>query len=346
MVPRNYERLIHRYRIALVALLALFLVGGTYAWVNDPWRRGLNRLNSEYTRLSAEHSQLEQAHDELTGEYERLVHENAELQTAHQGLTEQLTQLTTEYQELQKTYADLNQAYSRLNGNHENLASEYESLIIDYGLLSSAAVTPPYIVIEARQVHLAFLRLDGTLVEWLVPFESLEEDLQRGYEARKSWLNRLNATVTLETEGGETYTPMDFRPFVDPAPFTAVMRNLYETSTDDATFIREVWNIVTQLSTYSTEIEETPRYPLETLLAGGGDCEDTSILLASMIQAAPVDWKVSMVYMDAASPEVPRVVNHLIVHIDTGEAEYLIETTTDTTMEPYTYVNGWYIPLE
>lgn len=35
----------------------------------------------------------------------------------------------------------------------------------------------------------------------------------------------------------------------------------------------------------TTEFDEYPRYPLETLVDGGGDCEDTSILLASLAQA-------------------------------------------------------------
>jgi hypothetical protein len=48
-----------------------------------------------------------------------------------------------------------------------------------------------------------------------------------------------------------------------------------------------------------------PRYPLETFLAGGGDCEDTSILFASMIKAAPVDWEVDLVYMDSDKPDEP-----------------------------------------
>lgn len=60
----------------------------------------------------------------------------------------------------------------------------------------------------------------------------------------------------------------------------------------DYDFLYETWNIVSQLMVYSEDIGETPRYPLETFLAGGGDCEDTAILFASMIIAAPVDWDV------------------------------------------------------
>jgi transglutaminase-like putative cysteine protease len=110
--------------------------------------------------------------------------------------------------------------------------------------------------------------------------------------------------------------------------------------------VREVWHIVAQLTTYSEEIEETPRYPLETFLAGGGDCEDTAILLASMIRAAPVDWVVDLVYMDIDNPQDPQDVNHVMVHVDTGQRRYLIETVGDEEMEPFDDVIGWYLRVD
>ena len=124
------------------------------------------------------------------------------------------------------------------------------------------------------------------------------------------------------------------------------MTDLYTELGDDDAFVREAWHIVAQLTTYSEEIEETPRYPLETFLAGGGDCEDTAILLASMIEAAPVNWGVDLVYMDINYPLDPQDVNHVIVHIDTGQEQYLIETTADGEMEPFDEVVGWYLEVE
>ncbi len=163
---------------------------------------------------------------------------------------------------------------------------------------------------------------------------------------RNGWLSRLRPLLNLRDADGNVFAPQDFRPFVDPRPFEGVMKQLYAESTDDDAFIREVWHIIGQLSTYSYEIEETPRYPLETLLAGGGDCEDTGILLSSMIRAARDDWPINLVYMDAQNPEKPEAVNHLIVHVDTGSRQYLIETTSNVIMEPFTNVEGWYLAVD
>ncbi len=41
--------------------------------------------------------------------------------------------------------------------------------------------------------------------------------------------------------------------------------------------------------------DEYPRFPTETLVEGGGDCEDTSILLVSMLEAAPFGYDAVMI---------------------------------------------------
>jgi hypothetical protein len=139
---------------------------------------------------------------------------------------------------------------------------------------------------------------------------------------------------------------MNFQPFVDPAPFKDIMSQLYyEVGQDEQAFLHETWYIMGQLTGYVTDdtLHETPRYPLETLLSGGGDCEDTSILFASLIKAAPVNWQVYLFYMDGENPANTQAVNHVIVLVETPTAKHYIETTSHSTMEPYivTGIQGW-----
>ncbi len=121
---------------------------------------------------------------------------------------------------------------------------------------------------------------------------------------------------------------VDFRPFVDEQPFSKVISDLYHGLADDEAFVHEVWYIVIQLTTYSQEVEETPRFPLETMIGGGGDCEDMAILIASMLKAAPADYVVELVYMDMDNPTDPRDVNHVLVWVETpsGYKTYLCRT--------------------
>jgi len=247
----------------------------------------------------------------------------------------------------------------------------------------SAAKTPPYILTENRTVNIVFLKTDASLGHWTVPFDSLDSSIKRGFYRRefmpelfipmvnqmygsylplcafsdcsdfvenyKETMSELQENslqyINLTRDDGSAHLVMDFRPFIDSETFTNVIRTLYQESESDGEFIREVWNIVTQLNTYSTEIEETPRYPLETFLAGGGDCEDSSILLASMIKSAPTNWDVQLVYMDADNPENPQEVNHVLVFVDTGKEKYFIETTNNQEMQPYGYIDGWYLEI-
>jgi hypothetical protein len=178
----------------------------------------------------------------------------------------------------------------------------------------------------------------------------LEEDLRRGNLDRNLILLdpfhpilRMNNKAT-----GETYRVIDYRKFVDPSEFTTFSQYFYKSGLDDQAFIYELWYIVAQLTAYSEEIKDTPRYPLETLLAGGGDCEDHAILYASMLlAAAPPDWNVYLVYMDADHPTAPETINHLAVAVDTGNGKQIVEATGKYIMDPYEDgVVGWFLKIE
>jgi type II secretory pathway pseudopilin PulG len=279
------------------------------------------------------------------------------------SLANQIDDLRNEYGALQQAYSSLNSDFDTLSTDHRALVSQHNTLVDDYNKLvsehntllgeydwlKSIAITPPYILTNGRNVHLALKKIDGTIIYWDVPFSALEHNLERGNVLRdrinsgsQEYSLHLRNTITDET----FYVP-DYRYFVDQSPFANVIGDLYAQSADSDAFIREVWNIVAQLTTYSADITDTPRYPLETLLAGGGDCEDTAILFASMVLAAPVDWKVQLVYMDGDHPTSPLTMNHLSVHVVTDRSAYDVETTSKAEVDPYPDgVNGWYYDVE
>ena len=188
---------------------------------------------------------------------------------------------------------------------------------------------------------MAFYQGNGELFYWSFPFSDLEDAIKVG-DATRAQPELLN----LVTNDGSRYTAEDFRVYVQPESFREYITNLYYASESDDAFIRQVWGIVTQLTLWTEEFGNIPRFPLESLLAGGGDCEDLSILFASMLKAAPVDWEVDLVYMDTYNLYDPGVPNHVIVFVDTGEQTYHIETTSNEDMTPYSDgVTGWYFPI-
>lgn len=278
-------------------------------------------------------------------------------------LSNQITDLEFDYSTLQIQHNALKINYENLESQHENLvgkhntlvaeynelSKEYNTLLGEYNWLEDIAVTPPYIITSGRDMRLAFEKLDGSIVYWDMPFRVLEDELQRGNLMRNEIDNNpWDYTLSFHnTNTDENFHVLDLRPFVGINYLSPIISNLYSQSSSDDAFIREVWNIVAQLTTYSSELEDTPRYSLETLLAGGGDCEDTAILFASMLDAAPIDWSIELVYMDMDNPTNPLTMNHVIVYIDTGDQSYLVETTSKNNMTPFEEgVSGWYYDID
>ena len=249
--------------------------------------------------------------------------------------------------DLTKANTSLNAQVLTLTSQLKDEKSRTQALQTELADLKKTALLPPYISIANRSMKIAFVTTQKKSEIWDVSFDALEYELQRGAYVRYNLEGDSSMWLLLNNEfTGETYRAVNMPAFVDPSSFEQVIPEMYSEAGSDDAFIREVWNIVTQLATYSGDIGETPRYPLETFLAGGGDCEDTSILFASMIRAAPVTWDVQLIFMDIDNPTRPQDVNHVIVYINTGSREYRIETTEDKVMEPYTEgVYGWYFKV-
>ena len=252
--------------------------------------------------------------------------------TTYDGLSSKLKSTETE---LASTKDDLS-----------STLAEYDTLTLKYGELSEEfqefktdAIIPPYTIISGRNVTWAWKTSYGKSVRWLLPI-----DTYRYYISVPKPANYRNLKVS---ETGEVYRTMDFAPFVDKREFSKVIPDFYYSINDDhdRQFIFEIWYLVSKLTTYSSEITETPRWGIETLTEAGGDCEDTAILVASLLKAAPSNYKVQLVYMDADNPTNPKTVNHVIVRVEAGEYKTYIETTSKTKMNIYSTVTGWHIDV-
>ena len=355
------DRLIRTLSLVAIALgLAFMVILGLVAGLVVR-QEAMDRWRGRVVALEAEGEALHQAHDRLLARFHELQRAHNDLAAAHETLSTDLDGLRARYAALQRTHASLIEEHASLQAEYDSLSSEHSLLasrLADLEQQSGTpgeqgagpevnALVPPYIAVKGRKIQMVFLRSDGTVGGWEAPFESLERSIEMGINKRAGALWDRDPVVNLENPTtGETFSLWDYRAFVDPGPFEGVMADLWAGTSSDYDLIYETWHIVSQLTTYSEDIDETPRYPLETFLAGGGDCEDTSILLASMIKAAPVPWKVELVYMDIDHPTAPQDVNHVIVHIDTGEREYYIETTSADIMEPYGDILAWHFEVE
>jgi hypothetical protein len=270
-------------------------------------------------------------------------------------LQQEFLVLSGDYSSQDQNLVEVLANFDRLKADHNQLLREHAQLEAKYALLKDQfhsyqgqSIAPPFIAIQGRNIDLAFSKLDGTQVNWTIPFDRYELDLERGIRARAGVLGMGMPILRLTHGPDQEIWVTDFRGFMDSSPFVNVMTDIYDQSPDDRTFITETWSIVGQMISYVYEEDEIPRFPLETLVSGGGDCEDTAVLFASMILAAQPDWNLELVYMNSKSPTDPMgFSDHVIVFIDTGFEHYYIETTRTDIMEPYTEgVVGWFVPLD
>jgi hypothetical protein len=308
-----------------------------------------------YNNMSARAEALENQVIILGTQNDNTYSDYLGLWNEYASLQQEFHVLTGDYSMQDTNMVEMRANYDRLKADHNELLREYAQLHARYNMLTDQfrsyqgqAVAPPFISIEGRNINLAFSKLDGTAVHWSIPVDRYELDVERGIRTRAGLFN-LGMPVLRLTDGPDQEVWVtDFRDFMDPSPFVTVMTDIYEAAPDDRTFITEAWHIVGQMIHYVFEEDEIPRFPLETLVGGGGDCEDTAVLFASMIKAAPVDWKLELVYMNSKSPTDPMgFSDHVIVFIDTGLEHYYIETTRTDVMEPYTDgVVGWFVSLD
>ncbi|MCJ7583332.1 MAG: DUF2730 domain-containing protein [Anaerolineales bacterium] len=182
------------------------------------------------------------------------------LQTNYDQLLERYIEKQTAYNKLQVEYANLQTEHAALQSDYDTLNQDYDNLSGQFNEFQKIAIIPPYIITKNRNVTIAFNKLDGTVDYWEIPFDSLENESYRGYFTR-SIAEESSNIVSLKTDNGEYFYVEDMTLFVDPSSFENVIPKLYRQSGSDSSFIKEVWNIVTQLSIYSQEIGEIPRFP-------------------------------------------------------------------------------------
>ena len=255
--------------------------------------------------------------DHLSGQVKSLTNSYDTLKATYQLLSDEYTSIVQQYQTLFNDHNILLADHNRLTEEHSsltevynNLAGEHSALQYEHDELNRIAVKPPYIVIHDRSIETVFYSLNDDLIYWITPFSHLEHYLDKGHNLRNNMMNLHMYTYTVYTDGGSMLGIRDYTVFFDTNSYSKVIAEIYNQSASSHDFIVQVWQIIVQLNNYASEENETPRFPSETLFAGGGDCEDLSILFASLIKSAPTNWYVEIVYVDSDNILNPQKHDH------------------------------------
>ncbi len=301
------------------SLVFVFLVSFIGIVSSCSYSQDNSQLTNQYNALVQEYNSLLKKHDELTQQYNSLVQQN-----------------NNYLEEIERFSSELEQAKNQLQSALEG------------------AIVPPYIMMNGRKANFAYHTLDNKVEYWSLDVETLESNTLAGTFMRNlqiSDLSRLGLSTLAQrfingskyVNLGGKFTRIDLRPYIIKENFQTPASTFYSRHADDESRIEEAWNMVTQLCSYVGELKETPRLPLETLLFGGGDCEDVAILTASILKAMSSNWTVELVYMDSDNPASYKTINHVSVFVDSGTYKTFVESTQKVVMSPYESVDGFYI---
>jgi hypothetical protein len=224
--------------------------------------------------------------------------------------------------------------------NASKRVMEAENKINEQNKKIESAVKPQ-VVINKGIVEMTLFDSKNNKYFWTIPVST--------YDAFVKWDK--DPTTTMEFDSGEIIRVGDFRPFVG-TNFSNVIDDVYDNLENHDNFVLEILYMVSTLTIYSLDIGEDPRFAIETLVRGEGDCEDTVILFADMIRSSShtKDWKLQLVYFDSDNPTNPQQINHVALLIDDGNQKpYIIETTAKTmdgfTMWSTTPIVGWFLDV-
>jgi len=245
----------------------------------------------------------------------------AEREATVNSLENRVAQLGQDLAQAEDEYYELSGQYMEMEAMTQDLLDELDD-----------ALTVPYTAISGREITYAFRQLDGSTWKWTLDIDTYRARIESPEPTDK---------VTLNTDSGPVVMA-DFTKFVRPWAFETVVASLFERSEDEYEFAKEAFNIVTQLTVYSEDIGEDPRWPIETLTEAGGDCEDLAILYASLLKAAPYPYDIELVYMDSDNPDDPQEVNHVIVTVATDDWRVLSECTNNEGFRYWESVSGWF----
>ncbi len=135
------------------------------------------------------------------------------------------------------------------------------------------------------------------------------------------------------------FNEIDFAKFVTPYALQPIADSLREIYTDSEDFANGALMIVHQITYQQTA---PPKYPVETMVTGQGDCDLFSFIVASVVKGGGLD-AVLLYYEQEAHmnvginlPTAPRDARGEVFYVTSGNTRYYVAECTGGNWE-----NGW-----
>ncbi len=258
-----------------------------------------------------------------------------DLQDRMQGIEDDYNSLDASFNELSTEKADLEQQLETLQSVYAELQAEKESLTEEQQALTEQLETLSAMyesLLEEYQMSLGGLDFSNQTIP------VIERNFTWGYAGETYEISIVVPEPMYEYYSGKSrYVTSDYRGYIlhpyDDAYIKVLVKEFdglaafnNMTSGDELNMVISFVQSLHYLTDDTTGFDEYPKFPVETLVDTGGDCEDTSILLAHLLEAMDID--VALLSLPGHMA-VGVDVNATGVHWDVGNhTYYYLETTT------------------
>ncbi|MBL7079749.1 hypothetical protein ISS39_05440 [Candidatus Bathyarchaeota archaeon] len=240
----------------------------------DNYRAKFDGLTETYRDLSGMYDAAVSEIDGLGGDIADLQASIEELQGHYEDLTEAHTALEGDNAALQEAYLSLIGEHEALGEALNETQESYDALLMQYMIVTGEAPFTPQTPPEGTiRKDFAWAYGDETWAITLYIPEHLYD-----YYSNKTRLSTADYSVYVTHPLDDDYISTIIAEFHDIAAAEG-----YDEVQQVELVVAFVQSLPYTSDDVSTGFDEYARYPIETLVDGGGDCEDTSILTSAFL---------------------------------------------------------------
>jgi len=234
-----------------------------------------------YQNLQNSYKDLQDEYDKLQDSYSNLEKQHKDLQDRYDRVQAELSRLQAQYGQLQTSYSELEEKYYKLGKAVDDFFKKVEgkTITVSYRWRFSAS----------------WMKYFGFSNEWTwdIPIP-LTYYLYYATADRPS--KEYSRYVEMVKDPESDYL-LDY--IVRGINSVALKYGFTEKQKVEFT-IAFIQSLPYVPDTVSASADEYPKYPAETLITNGGDCEDTSILAAALLRK--MGYRVALIYLPHSSP--------------------------------------------
>jgi len=330
--------------MTLIVLLFVGLLiggGGVYVFMSNEYQPIIDDYENQLSDYSSQVRVLSVVQDNLESENLVLKAQSATLENDVSALESDLNYAENQVLKYESDIFSLGTEVSSLENQVSTLTTQKSSLQSQVSMFQSTLTQKNNLIDDLRD-DVDELEADIARISDIVVTQHYEWEYGAGWFP-SDWFWDLDISIRTYTEYHFRPRPGTWREWVDMAddPYddfyiTSMIQQINKAAIEEGFTESEKVNFVIAfvqslpytVDSATTDWDEYPKYPLETLFERGGDCEDTSILVAALLDRLGYDTCLLFLYNEnhcAVGVSIAGTYGSYYEH--DGKKYYYLETT-------------------